>query len=122
MLKQRGVEVDVKTGMKPDEVKAVIGNYDGLAVRSATKVTADILKDAHHLKVIGRAGAGVDTIDVPVQRHVRQGGTLAHFILQRRPSFARIAAMTKIFTACLGTETNTFASIPTGHQDRKSVV
>ena len=65
IFKQRGVEVDVKTGLKPDEVKAIIGNYDGLAVRSATKVTADILKEAHHLKVIGRAGAGVDTIDVP---------------------------------------------------------
>ena len=61
---ERGVEVDVKTGMAPDELKAAIGAYDGLAVRSATKVTADILAAAENLKVIGRAGIGVDNIDV----------------------------------------------------------
>jgi D-3-phosphoglycerate dehydrogenase len=60
----RGLEIDVKTGMKPDELKACIGEYDGLAVRSSTKVTADILEAADNLKVIGRAGIGVDNIDV----------------------------------------------------------
>ena len=65
ILRDRGIEVDVKVGLKPDELKACIGDYDGLAVRSATKVKADILAAAKKLKVIGRAGIGVDNIDVP---------------------------------------------------------
>ena len=64
LFRERGVEVDEKPGMSPDELKAVIGDYDGLAVRSATKATADILAAAENLKVIGRAGIGVDNIDV----------------------------------------------------------
>jgi D-3-phosphoglycerate dehydrogenase / 2-oxoglutarate reductase len=64
IFKTHGVEVDVKTGLKPDELKAIIGAYDGLAVRSATKVTADILAAATNLKVVGRAGIGVDTVDL----------------------------------------------------------
>jgi len=64
IFKSRGVEVDVKTGLKPDELRAIIGQYDGLAVRSATKVTKDILEVADQLKVVGRAGIGVDNIDV----------------------------------------------------------
>jgi D-3-phosphoglycerate dehydrogenase len=60
----RGIEVDVKTGLKPDEIKAIIKNYDGLAVRSSTKVTADLMASAPRLKVVGRAGIGVDNVDV----------------------------------------------------------
>ena len=59
-----GVEVDVRLGLKPDELKAIIGDYDALAVRSETKVTADILSVANKLQIIGRAGVGVDNIDV----------------------------------------------------------
>ncbi|MDP3110487.1 MAG: phosphoglycerate dehydrogenase, partial [Thermodesulfovibrionales bacterium] len=55
--------VDVKTGMKPDELKACIGEYHGLVIRSATKVTADIIDAAKSLKVIGRAGSGLDNVD-----------------------------------------------------------
>jgi D-3-phosphoglycerate dehydrogenase len=64
IFRERGIEVDVKTGMKPDQLKAVIGEYDGLAIRSSTKVTADILAGAAKLKVVGRAGIGVDNVDV----------------------------------------------------------
>ena len=64
VFKDRGVDADVKSGLKPDELAAIIGSYDGLAVRSATKVTAPIIAAAAGLKVIGRAGIGVDTIDV----------------------------------------------------------
>jgi D-3-phosphoglycerate dehydrogenase / 2-oxoglutarate reductase len=60
----RGVDVDVKPGMSPEELIACIGDYDGLAVRSATKATAEVLAAAENLKVIGRAGIGVDNIDV----------------------------------------------------------
>jgi D-3-phosphoglycerate dehydrogenase / 2-oxoglutarate reductase len=65
IFRERGIDVDVKTGLKPDELKAIIGQYDGLAVRSATKVTKPIIEQALHLKVVGRAGIGVDNIDVP---------------------------------------------------------
>ena len=64
VFKDRGVQADVKTGLKPDQLKAILGEYDGLAVRSSTKVTADVLTAATNLKVIGRAGIGVDTIDI----------------------------------------------------------
>ncbi len=60
----QGIEVDVKHGLSPDELKAIIGAYDGLAIRSATKVTADILEAATNLKVVGRAGIGVDNVDI----------------------------------------------------------
>jgi len=56
--------VDVKTGMKPEELLRIIGEYDGLLVRSETKVTEVILSEAKNLKIIGRAGTGVDNIDV----------------------------------------------------------
>jgi len=62
---ERGIQADVKVGLKPEELLSVIGEYDGLAVRSATKVTAHVLEAAPNLKVIGRAGIGVDNIDVP---------------------------------------------------------
>src|SRR5882724_2246236 len=65
IFRQRGVEVDVRTGLKAPDLKAAIAGYDGLAVRSATKVTAEILSAASRLKVVGRAGIGVDNIDVP---------------------------------------------------------
>ncbi len=56
--------VDVRTGLKPSDLKAILGEYDALAVRSATKVTADVLESPGRLKLIGRAGVGVDNIDV----------------------------------------------------------
>ncbi len=58
-----GIEVDVITNLTPDELKGIIKNYDGLAIRSATKVTADIIANADNLKVIGRAGIGLDNVD-----------------------------------------------------------
>jgi D-3-phosphoglycerate dehydrogenase / 2-oxoglutarate reductase len=64
IFKTRGVDVDVKTGLKPEELKAIIKDYDGLAVRSSTKVTADVMAVAPRLKVVGRAGIGVDNVDV----------------------------------------------------------
>ncbi|HEX3487122.1 MAG TPA: phosphoglycerate dehydrogenase [Micropepsaceae bacterium] len=65
IFKERGVDADVKTGLSKDELIKIIGNYDGLAIRSATKVTADVLRAAKNLKVIGRAGIGVDNVDIP---------------------------------------------------------
>ncbi len=62
---ERGIETDTKTGLDKDQLAEIIGNYDGLAVRSATKATEKVLNHAARLKVIGRAGIGVDNIDVP---------------------------------------------------------
>ena len=62
-FKDRGIEVDVKPGLSKDELIEIIGEYDGLAVRSATKPDADIIAAAKNLKVIGRAGIGTDNID-----------------------------------------------------------
>ncbi len=59
-----GLEVDVKVGLPAAELAQIIGNYDALAVRSATKVTADLIAKAPRLKVVGRAGSGVDNIDL----------------------------------------------------------
>jgi D-3-phosphoglycerate dehydrogenase len=65
IFKERGVEVDVKPGLDKDELASIIGDYDGLAIRSATKVTAKLLERAANLKVVGRAGIGVDNVDIP---------------------------------------------------------
>jgi D-3-phosphoglycerate dehydrogenase len=65
IFRARGVEADVATGIDPSELRRRIAGYDGLAVRSATKVTAGLLAVADGLKVVGRAGIGVDNIDVP---------------------------------------------------------
>jgi D-3-phosphoglycerate dehydrogenase / 2-oxoglutarate reductase len=64
IFRDRGLAVDVETGLDKNQLGEIIGRYDGLAVRSATKVTAKIIDRAVRLKVVGRAGIGVDNIDV----------------------------------------------------------
>ncbi|MEW6163330.1 MAG: phosphoglycerate dehydrogenase [Nitrospirota bacterium] len=64
ILKDADLEVDVKTGIKPEELRASIGGYHGLIIRSATKVTREIIGAAANLKVIGRAGSGLDNVDI----------------------------------------------------------
>ncbi len=66
IFKQRGIATDVKVGLAKDELERIIKDYDGLAVRSATKATEKIIAAAARLKVIGRAGIGIDNIDVKV--------------------------------------------------------
>ena len=65
IFRERGVEVDEITGKTKDELIAMIGEYDGLAIRSSTKVTKEVLAAAKNLKVVGRAGIGVDNVDIP---------------------------------------------------------
>ena len=65
IFKERGVEVDFRPGLSADELLEIIGDYDGLAIRSATKVTDEVLAKATKLRAIGRAGIGVDNVDVP---------------------------------------------------------
>ena len=64
ILSERGCDVDFKPGLKPAELRAIVGNYEGLAFRSATQVTAEVLAEAKKLKVVGRAGVGVDNVDI----------------------------------------------------------
>ncbi len=64
VLKSKQIDYDIKTGMSPEELKEVIDQYDGILIRSATKLTSDILTDCKNLKVIGRAGVGVDNVDL----------------------------------------------------------
>jgi D-3-phosphoglycerate dehydrogenase len=65
ILRDAGLEVDINTGLPPEELKKIIGNYDGLVIRSATKVTAEIIAAATKLRVVGRAGIGLDNVDIP---------------------------------------------------------
>jgi D-3-phosphoglycerate dehydrogenase / 2-oxoglutarate reductase len=67
IFKDRGIDVDFQPALGKDKEKlaAAVANFDGLAIRSATKVTSKILEQAKHLKVIGRAGIGVDNVDIP---------------------------------------------------------
>ena len=65
IFRSRGVDADARVGLKKDELLKIIADYDGLAVRSATKADKDIIAAAKNLKVIGRAGIGVDNIDIP---------------------------------------------------------
>ncbi len=64
IFKQSKVDVDIKTKLSPEELAKIIGEYDGLIVRSQTKVTKDIIEAAKNLKIIGRAGVGIDNVDV----------------------------------------------------------
>ena len=67
IFKERGIETDFQPGLGKDKDKlaSIIGGFDGLAIRSATKVTAKLLERAAKLKVVGRAGIGVDNVDIP---------------------------------------------------------
>lgn len=64
LLKEAGITADLRTGLTKPQLLEAIGDYDALIVRSTTQVTADVIEAGKNLKVIGRAGVGVDNIDV----------------------------------------------------------
>ena len=66
VLRSKSIDFDIKTGLEPNELKTIIDDYDGILIRSATKLTSDILENCSNLKVIGRAGVGVDNVDLDV--------------------------------------------------------
>ena len=66
VLKSKSIDYDIKTGLEPNQLKSIIDDYDGILIRSATKLTSDILENCSNLKVIGRAGVGVDNVDLDV--------------------------------------------------------
>lgn len=65
LAESKGMDVDVKVGLSPDELKEIVGEYHGMAIRGATKVTADVIAAADNLRVVGRAGTGLDNVDIP---------------------------------------------------------
>src|SRR5947209_2686077 len=64
IFRGRGIDVEMKAGLSPSDLREIIGGYDGLAIRSATKVTRELLDVAENMKVVGRAGIGVDNVDI----------------------------------------------------------
>lgn len=78
-------QVDIKLGLKPDELKAIIADYDALVVRSDTQVSSEIISSASKLKVVGRAGVGLDNIDIPA-------ATRASIIVMNTPDGNTISA------------------------------
>ncbi|MCK5861715.1 MAG: phosphoglycerate dehydrogenase, partial [Candidatus Hydrogenedentes bacterium] len=115
LFRKAGIEVDVKPPQKPDELAAVINEYDGLVVRSATKVTAEALADATRLKVIGRAGVGTDNIDKPV-------ATKKGIVVMNAPGGNTISTCEHAFTLMLSLCRNVpqaYISMQEGRWDRK---
>jgi D-3-phosphoglycerate dehydrogenase len=108
-LLQKHFEVDVKTGLEKEELIKIIGDYDALAVRSETKVTADVLEAAKNLKIIGRAGVGVDNIDVPV-------ATQKGILVVNSPAGNTMAAAELTMALMLSLSRN----IPQGHNSLRS--
>ena len=64
VLKSKSIDFDIRTNLEPNILKSIIDEYDGILIRSATKLTSDILENCSNLKVIGRAGVGVDNVDL----------------------------------------------------------
>ncbi len=93
------IEVDFKTGLSPQELIAIIGEYDALIVRSQTKVTADVLAAAGRLKAVGRAGVGVDNID-------RDAANAAGVIVMNTPTGNTISTAEHAFTLMLAAARN----------------
>ena len=114
ILQQAGFEVDCKTGLPPEELKKIIGNYQALVVRSETQVTADVIACAKALKVVGRAGVGVDNIDV-------EAATRKGIIVMNAPGGNTISTCEQAFALIMACARNTpaaNASTKSGKWDR----
>lgn len=109
------IEVEVRTGLSPDELKGIIGDYDGVIVRSGTKLTADILAAAKKLRVVARAGVGVDNVDV-------RAASKRGIIVMNTPGGNTIAAAEHTVALMLALSRNIApanASLRAGKWDRK---
>lgn len=112
------VEFDVKTGLKPDELKKTIGDYDGVIVRSATKLTADVLAAASRLQAVARAGVGVDNVDC-------EAATAAGILVMNTPDANTIstAEHTVMLMMALSRDVvSACESLKSGKWDRKAFV
>ena len=109
ILKKSGAQVDIKLKLQPEELTSIIGNYDALVVRSLPKVTADVIRAGKKLKIIGRAGAGVDNIDV-------NAATEAGILIVNAPTSNTIAVAEHVFGLMLALARH----IPQAHHKLKS--
>lgn len=110
--------VDVKTGLKPEQLKEIISEYDALMIRSGTRVTSEIIEAGTNLKIIGRAGVGVDNVDVPAA--TRQG-----IVVVNSPEGNTIAAAEHALAMMLSLSRHipdANASVKKGEWDRKTFV
>lgn len=113
---EREAEVDVKTGMSPEELKGCIGEYDALVVRSQTQVTKEIIDAADNLKIIGRAGVGVDNINI-------EAATQRGIIVVNAPEGNMISAAEHTIAMMMALSRNIAQanqSVKAGKWDRKS--
>lgn len=104
-----GFEVDVRTDLTPDQLREELGSYDGLVVRSGTKVTAEILGNGGRLRAIGRAGTGVDNIDL-------DAATAAGVVVMNTPGGNSVAAAEHTIALLTGMARN----VPQAHADLKA--
>jgi len=112
------LDVTVRLGLKPDELLAIIGEFNALVVRSETKATAKVIDAATHLKVIGRAGVGVDNVDV-------DAATRRGIIVMNTPGGNTISTAEHAFSLMVSTARHipqADASVKAGKWDRKSFV
>ncbi len=115
VLKEEGIEVDYRPSADVEEIKDAINDADGLIVRSGTKVTADLIEGTEKLKVIGRAGAGVDNIDIPA-------ATKKGILVMNSPSGNSISAAEHTFALMLAFARNihlAHESLKGGQWERK---
>lgn len=116
ILRARNLQVDLRTGLPKDQLLAIIPEYDALIVRSGTQVTADVIQAAKNLKLIGRAGVGVDNIDLPA-------ATKAGIIVINAPGGNTISAVELTCTMLLASSryvAQACSSLKNGVWDRKS--
>ena len=116
LKKQTDVELDVKPGLKPEELARIIGQYDGVIIRSGVKITADVMAQSGGLKCIARAGVGVDNVDVPV-------ATAKGIIVMNTPGGNTLATAELTMTLMLALSRKVSpanASLKAGQWDRKS--
>ncbi len=113
---QADVEMDNKAGLKPEELAAIVGQYDGMIIRSGVKITADVMANSGKLRCIARAGVGVDNVDVPV-------ATSKGIIVMNTPGGNTLATAELTMTLMLAMSRKISpanASLKAGQWDRKS--
>ncbi|MGE5598463.1 MAG: phosphoglycerate dehydrogenase [Bacteroidota bacterium] len=118
ILRQAGLETEIKGTPGKDELLSIIGEYDALIVRSQTKVTAEVIAAGARLKVIGRAGVGVDNVDVPA-------ATQRGIIVMNAPDGNTISTAEHTVAMILALSRNipaAVASLKAGRWDRKSFI
>jgi D-3-phosphoglycerate dehydrogenase len=116
LRKQSDVELDIKPGLAPAELAKIVGNYDGMIIRSGVKVTAEVLENPGRLGCIARAGVGVDNVDVPV-------ATAKGVIVMNTPGGNTLSTAELALALMLGLSRKIApanASLKSGQWDRKS--